>query len=399
LEDEVKNPKSLLNRCGDALRDEFNHILENVQTSLKDLERIVLKYRSLGTMERRAWDRARFGLKDLNTIRQKLTYHTAQIKLFLSTLTMSSLGRIESLLEDFIREIRGGRRARTLLSIDQGGDDAVVGWKQLESDLSEGGIPFEDIERHRDDIEEYLAQLIMGLELGSPSSPADFATGVPEGNWDSISQRMGASNEDARSQIEQSNVSKLDRVLPIKRKAENDHEVRNGRGRGFAPGLLHHNPINVIAAFGGLLQQQQVEEEEEEGKAISRLQQPPFAAPIPAFGQDGPPPALNSPAVAYLKQVKGRFADQPEVYKRFTDTLKDWENQAIDNAGLVERVLDLFAGHPDLIQTFRIFLRPGWDVHNDQNKNVVATQFRDKAPDRTTYVSLLSRPILGLFRY
>ncbi|KAH8656957.1 hypothetical protein BGZ60DRAFT_343303, partial [Tricladium varicosporioides] len=159
LEDEIKNPKSLLNRRGEIMQSEFNHILENVQKSLKELEQMVVKYRSLATMERKTWDRMRFGLKDLNTIRQKLTYHTAQIKLFLGHLMVDSLGRIESLLEDFVQEIRNGKRAPTLLSIDHGGDEADMGWKQLESDLSESGIPSKDIERHRHEIEEYLVQL------------------------------------------------------------------------------------------------------------------------------------------------------------------------------------------------------------------------------------------------
>jgi hypothetical protein len=392
LEEEVKNPKSLLNRRGDALRDEFNHILENVQTSLKDLEQMVLKYRSLGTMERRTWDRMRFGLKDLNTIRQKLAYHTAQIKLFLSTLTMSSLGRIESLLEDFIQEIRGGRRAPTLLSIDQGGDEAVVGWKQLESDLSDGGILYEDIERHRDDIEDYLAQLTMGLELSSPGSPAESATGggllrvnvarVPEDNWDSISQRMGANNEDATSQVEQSSISKLDMVLPIKRKAEDGHTVRNGRG---------YPPVNVPLVFGGPLQQQDEE-------AVLRLQQLASGTSLPALGQDGQRP-LPQDAYTYLYQVKVQFADQPEVYKRFLHTLIDFKIQAIDNSGLIERVSDLFAGHPDLMKLFRIFIPPDWDINSDQNESLVTTQFQHKAPDRTKYASPFLGPLLGLFRY
>jgi paired amphipathic helix protein Sin3a len=179
---------------------------------------------------------------------------------------------------------------------------------------------------------------------------------------------MGASNEDATSQLEQSSVSKLDVVLPVKRKAENDHAVRNGRGQGFAPGLLHCNPINVAAAFGGLLQQQQEEEEEEEEaeeeQAVSRLQQLPFGAPVPALGQDGPRLALNV-ALAYDDQVKGQFADQPEVYKRFIDTLKDWKSQAIDTAGVIERVSDLFSGNPSLIQNFRFFLPPSWENNKD----------------------------------
>jgi hypothetical protein len=229
LADEVGNPKSILNRRGAAMQDEFTHILENTQTSLKDLEEMVLKYRSLGTMERRTWDRLRFRLKDLNTIRQKLAYHTAQIKLFLNNLMIDSLGRIESLLEDFVKEIRSGKRAPTLLSIEQGGEEAAVGWKQLENDLSEGGIPFKDIERHREDIEEYLAKLTMNLQLKSISSTTESDTGgdllantdeqVSEENWDSISQRM-ATNEDAPAQMDKSNVSKLDLVPPTIETAE-----------------------------------------------------------------------------------------------------------------------------------------------------------------------------------
>jgi histone deacetylase complex regulatory component SIN3 len=84
-----------------------------------------------------------------------------------------------------------------------------------------------------------------------------------------------------------------------------------------------------------------------------------------AFEQDGSPPALNDPALAYLEQVKGLFADQPEVYKRFIDTLKDRENQAIGTAGRVERVLGLFAGNPSLIQNFRNFF-PGWEINREQ---------------------------------
>jgi hypothetical protein len=66
-------------------------------------------------------------------------FHTAQIEVFLSNVMMDAIGRIESVLEDLVREIRSGRRAPTILSIEQGGDEAVVGWTQLSNDLSECG--------------------------------------------------------------------------------------------------------------------------------------------------------------------------------------------------------------------------------------------------------------------
>ncbi len=117
--------------------DEFKHILENVQQMLKDLEEMVLKYRSLATLEKRTWDRLRFGVKELNTIRQKLTYHTAQMELFLGSLTVGALGRIEDLLEDLVLEVSNGRRPHTILSIDLGGEEGAIAWNQLQSDLSE----------------------------------------------------------------------------------------------------------------------------------------------------------------------------------------------------------------------------------------------------------------------
>lgn len=251
LADEVGNPKSLLNRRGLALQDEFKQILENVQASLKELEQMVLKYRSLGTMEKRTWDRLRFGLKELNTIRQKLTYHTAQIKLFLGNLMMGSMGRIETLLEEFVREIRTGKRAPTLLSIEQGGDEATIGWKRLESDLSDSGVPSEDIDRHRDDIEEYLAQLTTDLVLNSVGSTTGLEVGghpdglctepVLEDNWDSISQRM-TTNGDSEPQTEQSNDEKSDTArLVTARRAENDPKQTRSRGLSpevFSPFLL-----------------------------------------------------------------------------------------------------------------------------------------------------------------
>ncbi|KAF4625446.1 hypothetical protein G7Y89_g12724 [Cudoniella acicularis] len=141
----VENLKSLLNRRGGAMRDEFNYILGSVQRLLKELDKMVLKYRSLATLEKRTWDQMRFGLKELNTIRQKLTYHTAQMELFLRSLTVGALGRIESLLKDFILE-------------------------RLERDLSENGVAFKDIDRHRDDIVVYLALLTTDSETQSHDS-------------------------------------------------------------------------------------------------------------------------------------------------------------------------------------------------------------------------------------
>ena len=81
-------------------------------------------------------------------------------------------------------------------------------------------------------------------------------------------------------------------------------------------------------------------------------------------------PVIND-ASRYLDQVKERFAEQPDVYNKFLDIMKDFENQAVDPLGLIQRVSTLFNGYPDLIQGFSTFLPSGFliecDTLNDPN--------------------------------
>ncbi|PWN17764.1 hypothetical protein BCV69DRAFT_285648 [Microstroma glucosiphilum] len=67
-------------------------------------------------------------------------------------------------------------------------------------------------------------------------------------------------------------------------------------------------------------------------------------------------------ALSYLDQVKLQFAEQPDVYNRFLDIMKDFKSQSIDTPGVIERVSTLFRGHPSLIQGFNTFLPPGYRI-------------------------------------
>ncbi|KAI1174309.1 hypothetical protein F4777DRAFT_589308 [Nemania sp. FL0916] len=118
--------------------------------------------------------------------------------------------------------------------------------------------------------------------------------------------------------------------------------------------------------------------------------------PMPAGGagnnngtlQQGQQPILND-ALSYLDQVKVQFADQPDVYNRFLDIMKDFKSQSIDTPGVIKRVSELFAGHPTLIQGFNTFLPPGYKIEmgagNDPNTIRVTT------PMGTTVQSITSR--------
>ncbi|CAO3665162.1 unnamed protein product [Umbelopsis ramanniana] len=83
-------------------------------------------------------------------------------------------------------------------------------------------------------------------------------------------------------------------------------------------------------------------------------------------------------ALTYLDQVKVQFSDQPDVYNKFLDIMKDFKSQAIDTPGVIERVSTLFRGHPALISGFNTFLPPGYRIEcsldiNDQDVIKVTT--------------------------
>ena len=109
--------------------------------------------------------------------------------------------------------------------------------------------------------------------------------------------------------------------------------------------------------------------------------QPPQPAPIFAQAPQGPGPSpmpagqqpILNDALSYLDQVKVRFNDHPDVYNRFLDIMKDFKSQAIDTPGVIERVSNLFNGHPSLIQGFNTFLPPGYRIEcgTDENPDAI----------------------------
>ncbi|KAI0707538.1 hypothetical protein C8T65DRAFT_696013 [Cerioporus squamosus] len=74
-----------------------------------------------------------------------------------------------------------------------------------------------------------------------------------------------------------------------------------------------------------------------------------------------------SDALSYLDSVKAQFAEQPEVYNKFLDIMKDFKSQLIDTPGVIERVSNLFHGHPALIQGFNTFLPAGYRIETTDN--------------------------------
>jgi len=82
-------------------------------------------------------------------------------------------------------------------------------------------------------------------------------------------------------------------------------------------------------------------------------------------------------ALAYLDQVKMKFEKQPHIYNKFLDIMKEFKAQSIDTPGVIDRVLQLFHGHRELILGFNTFLPPGYKIEfsDDENKPRVQLKY------------------------
>ncbi|KZV86887.1 hypothetical protein EXIGLDRAFT_774160 [Exidia glandulosa HHB12029] len=73
----------------------------------------------------------------------------------------------------------------------------------------------------------------------------------------------------------------------------------------------------------------------------------------------------------YLDAVKAQFADSPEVYNMFLDTMKQFRTEQLGTLDVIYRVIMLFRDHPVLIEAFHAFLPAGYDIQCDLQTNTV----------------------------
>jgi Hsp70 protein len=176
LEDEAQNEDSILNRAGGGRQKELNNIVQNCTEALRQLESLVTRYRSLGTSQKKVWDRIKFGDEGIQVIRNKLVLHTSTLTLFLTSLGTGSLGRIEKKLDDIVTDIRAGHHEPSVITAvnDDAGSSQNEAWRFLSRELAED-FSREEIEAYKGEIKSYIKELVEkgALEGGVASVRSD----------------------------------------------------------------------------------------------------------------------------------------------------------------------------------------------------------------------------------
>lgn len=76
------------------------------------------------------------------------------------------------------------------------------------------------------------------------------------------------------------------------------------------------------------------------------------------------------------------------MYNDFLDIMKEFKSQSIDTPGVIQRVSNLFKGHPELIVGFNTFLPPGYKIEVQANDQGVAFQVSVSMPSPSGNICL-----------
>lgn len=101
----------------------------------------------------------------------------------------------------------------------------------------------------------------------------------------------------------------------------------------------------------------------------------------------------------FMFQVKYKFGNQPQVYNDFLDIMKEFKSQSIDTPGVIQRVSNLFKGHPELIVGFNTFLPPGYKIEVQANDQGFAYQVSVSVPSPSGSSHIIQQPAVNLITH
>ena len=163
---EVKSPTSLLLHHDHDL-SRLREIATNCRGVVDQLATIVSKYDGIVLSRRNNWERIRFGQKNLDGIRDKLTLQITALGTYLDILGVSAIGRMDNKLDGLTEmrnvidglaaEIRAGRREGSVMTTYE--DDEKEVWRQFRREMISEGFSSENFKKVRSHIRKYVKRM------------------------------------------------------------------------------------------------------------------------------------------------------------------------------------------------------------------------------------------------
>lgn len=182
LEEEANSPYSIILSVSGERQESLRFLLEGLTNNLQKLRYLVLRYGRLEDAGKRSLrEHVGWVTKDKHGPRERLTVHISSLNIFLTSLTHSSLGRLEAL----VRGVVAGGGGDKGLSLGSTGvqtrekDRFLEGWKNMGSNLFLLGMRVNDMETFGSHIEKYALHLSRGGKPFELSVGRQFQSAKP----------------------------------------------------------------------------------------------------------------------------------------------------------------------------------------------------------------------------
>jgi hypothetical protein len=241
LKDEAENPESLLNRTGTSRRKELLQIVSNCEEAFNQLQVLVDKHSRLATDgHRRIWDSYQIGAANFDNMRGKLTLYLSMMNLFLDSLGVSAMGRIEAKLDKLFAKVieadtNNGPRSdsvsiASIISVvsiaDPDQEDDV--WDLIRKELVDEKIDVGLLEAHKLDIVAYLKGLVEKADVDN-LEPACSPHYLPKTGESQKQNSVASVTEDDTTTLTNTNRPRTDSSAPIPDNHPFDDPVRLAR--------------------------------------------------------------------------------------------------------------------------------------------------------------------------
>ncbi|KAL9618000.1 MAG: hypothetical protein Q9160_007248 [Pyrenula sp. 1 TL-2023] len=174
LTEESIAQNSIIRLASRERQESLQLILDTLTGSLQKLRRVVLEYNGLADFDkRRLRERLGFVTRDTKGPREKLAVHISSLGIFLTSLTHSSLSRLENL----VRELAAGGGAADrpvsqsgIREVDHQKASFVKGWNMIGEELWREGVRPKDMKNLEVEVTSYVRHLVTG---GKPFEEVD----------------------------------------------------------------------------------------------------------------------------------------------------------------------------------------------------------------------------------
>jgi hypothetical protein len=191
LEDQAASPELAQDPAGCKKQVELRSIIDSIVYALRDLEELATKYSSLSTAQKNNWDRLRLPSEKIRDIRTRLCFHTSLAQNILDgqanrsiariersgRTDSATLTRIEQAVQDIVKNLKQDSRSASVVS-----DEGWSFWAELKRELRIEGYPAKVVGQHRDQIKQYLLNLLQNAGVKDMVLVDDFDLSGGEDN-------------------------------------------------------------------------------------------------------------------------------------------------------------------------------------------------------------------------